>query len=130
MKPQGRQAGQRPVPVKSQRAPPALRTAAFLMLAPLGAQAADGGVVLADEIYDACPTADPPQELDGGAWLLSPARASRNACLLATCEKARQVAEPAPLLSSTALVALLVSVAVALAGGVYFGWALRAEFFH
>ena len=128
MKPQGRQACQRSVPVKSQRVPP-LRTAAFLLLAPIAAFASDGGVRFGADIYDACPAADAPQELDGGSWLLSPARASRNACLLATCESAREAAEPAPLLSKAAIIALLLSASVALAGGVYFGWVLRAQLF-
>ncbi len=55
--------------------------------------AVDGGT-FTQEPYASCPVAnDMAVPLDGGAWLLPPARAARTACLLATCEK---MGEPPP----------------------------------
>ena len=66
--------------------------------------AADGGVSASDagvrtdggtqtfisELYGSCPDAPPSMPLDGGWVLLPPARAQRLACLMETCDVARQ----------------------------------------
>ncbi len=53
----------------------------------------DAGVVVyapfKDPLYSVCPDAPEAQELDGGALLLPPLRATRVSCLMATCEDDR-----------------------------------------
>jgi hypothetical protein len=117
----------------------------FLAAFPAFAQDAgvpDGGAVEAVRpfsaaIYEVCPAADPPVPVDvqgsfyapveatdgGQSWLLSPARASRNACLMATCEEHRtELATGVPVVPWTLLLAA--GLGFALGGGAvgYLWW--------
>lgn len=113
-------------------------TLGFLFLA-APARASDGGVRFDAPLYGSCPEAPPPEPvevrgsffgpveaLDGGqSWLLSPERAARNACLMATCESHRAQLEAGPVQTPLGYVlALGIGLAAgALAGG-YFVWSL------
>lgn len=123
------------VPVKRLRPDSARRTLGTVVLAlsvSTAASAQDGGLPDAgswdDPIYGTCREAPPPVELDGGGWLLSPARASRNACLMATCDARRRELEQAPVLSASNPLIDLVIAVLGMAAGVYFGWQLRGIF--
>lgn len=123
------------VPVKRLRLNAVRRTLGSVVLAltvSTAASAQDGGLPdagWAEPLYGVCPEAPPALELDGGSWLLSPARASRNACLLATCDARRRELEPlpAPLNLNDPLIDLVIAI-VGMAAGVYFGWTLRGLF--
>lgn len=85
---------------------------------------ADGGVVqdapapFSSTLYATCPEAPPVIMLDGGFVLLPPARAARNACLLATCESDR-LAKEKTLEAPPAWWVVASSTATALAGGAF-----------
>lgn len=103
---------------------------ALVVSAPARAQ--DGGLSDAgwvDPLYAGCPVAPPPEQLAEGAWKLSPARASRLACLLVTCnDRRRGLESAAPVLSGASQVFGWALFAIGLIGGVYFGWELRGLF--
>lgn len=95
--------------------------------------AADAGLGWNDPLYATCPAAPQPEQLDGGSWLLSPARASRNACLAETCDDRRRTLEPIaaapPPFSSGSLWIDLALFALGIAAGGFLGWGLREVFF-
>lgn len=100
-----------------------LAVAALLLAAlPASADDVDGGTAFADPIYASCPVADAPVEVDGGSFLLSPARAARDACLLASCETDREATPP------VSANGMLVALALGLLGllvGVAGAWFIR-----
>lgn len=109
--------------------------AVALIVVLLGAEldgGTDAGLGWNDPLYSMCPAAPLPEQLDGGSWLLTPARASRNACLAETCQSRRltleHVAAAPPMLSSGSLVADLVIWALGLCAGIYLGFNLRGLF--
>lgn len=107
-----------------------LGSGALALLVSLPAGAGDAGAPDAgaspwlDPVYAVCPEAPPPEPLDGGAWLLSAVRGSRNACLMATCaERVRELegAPPAPAFSAGSMAMAGVLAGLALVLGLYVG---------
>lgn len=99
----------------------------------VAAAAADGGTLdagtaprFSDPLYSECPpasTAGAAAQREDGSWVLPPARAARNACLMETCDARRQQLEVAPPpLSTTSLLFAGIAAVLALALGLYVGW--------
>lgn len=112
---------------------------AILLIAALPAKAAaadvDGGTPDAgwasDPLYAECPKGPPPSQLADGSWVLPPARAARNVCLLETCEARRQQLEAGPVIPTFSKASLLINLVVWGLGvvlGIYFGWTLKGSF--
>lgn len=103
------------------------RLALLLLLPRLALADVDGGFRWDDALYDACPSADAPTVLDGGAVVLSPERVRRLDCALVSCDvRRRELEETPPTVSTPAAVvaALGVGLLLGLAGGAYATYSL------
>jgi len=81
----------------------------------------------ADPLYSTCQEAPQPVQLDGGSWLLGPERASRNACLMVSCDERRRVLETAvpQMTAYNSLGFYLALFALGIGAGGILGWGLR-----
>lgn len=84
-----------------------------------------------EQVYSVCPDvsdAGDAFELDGGTWVLPPPRGPNMYCKLVGCQEyVRQLGEPVPALSSTALTLMLVFSVGSLVLGFVGGWWLDRQ---
>ena len=103
-----------------------------LNAAELDAGTPDAGLGWNDPLYAECPKGPPPSQLADGSWVLPPARAARNVCLLETCDARRRTLEPIaagpPMFSSGALWLDLLLWGTGVAAGIFLGWTLKGLF--
>jgi hypothetical protein len=84
--------------------------------------ATDGGTGWQQPLYGTCPEAPPPVAIDGGSWILEPARAARVECLMATCLSRQEQLEAAPATPTGVMIGVAVGVVLGAVLGGYVVW--------